>query len=80
MVPPPEFPAQAILSASEAHTRSVIGISDRTLALWVAENALVAHRHGAADAAQTVEMGGQSWRVATTLAPTTDEKETIAKP
>ena len=64
--------AKAILSAAEVHTKSVIGSSDRLVALWVAENRMVELRLGLAELPMTTQMAGRQWRVETRISETPD--------
>ncbi len=64
--------AGALLSAADTHTRSVIDISERTVALWVAENRLIELQMGTEAPADRVRMAQTQWQVETVLRPTSD--------
>ncbi|WP_049644900.1 type II secretion system minor pseudopilin GspI [Candidatus Rhodobacter oscarellae] len=64
--------AKALLSAAEAHTSSVVSVSDRVVALWVAENTLVELQLGANDPEDRLRMAQTQWQVEAVLRPTGD--------
>ena len=63
--------ATAILSATETHTRAVSAVTERRVASWVAQNALVSVSLAAA-AQDRVRMGSTDWNVAIARVSTRD--------
>ncbi len=63
--------SSVILSATEAHTRSVTAVTERTLARWVAQNAITEIELGGI-LTPSVQLGGTSWIVRLERAATTD--------
>lgn len=63
--------ATAILSAAEAHTRSVTAVHERTLARWVAQNAMTGFDERL-DVPDIMQMGRMEWRVRTDQTDTRD--------
>lgn len=70
--------ATAILSAAQRHVGSIVEVSDRLTARWIAENRLVELAHGAPEPTELVRMGGQQWSVRTTFGTTADPDLTRA--
>lgn len=64
--------AKAFLSAAETYTQSAIAVTDRVVALWVAENRLTEIYSSQIDVPNSVEMAGKRWRVATVVTATRD--------
>ncbi|WP_299613660.1 type II secretion system minor pseudopilin GspI [uncultured Tateyamaria sp.] len=63
--------SSVILSATEAHTRAVTAVTDRTIARWVAQNAMVQLEAGR-EMSGTVRMGGTEWEVRVDQSATPD--------
>ena len=63
--------ATAILSATETHTRTVAAVTERRIAGWVAQDALVSLSITGA-APTPVRMGQRDWQVTTTQTATRD--------
>ena len=66
--------ASTVVSQSGAFSSQLFRLEDKTLALWVAQNALdgarLAERPPAAGKPVEVEMGGKNWYVSTRVQPT----------
>lgn len=63
--------SSVLLSATEAHTRSVTAVTERTLARWVAQNAMTELELGGI-LTPSVQLGGTSWIVRLERAATAD--------
>ncbi|MEL7133259.1 MAG: type II secretion system minor pseudopilin GspI [Pseudomonadota bacterium] len=63
--------SSVILSATEAHTRSVTAVAERTIARWVAQNAMTELETGAAPTLRA-QMAGRNWVVSLGRAETAD--------
>ncbi|WP_370399927.1 type II secretion system minor pseudopilin GspI [Sulfitobacter sp. JB4-11] len=64
--------ATFLLSATERHSRNTIAVSDRMVALWVAQNRLVELEAGTLDLSEYVTLAGVRWLVTTALSETSD--------
>lgn len=63
--------SSVILSATEAHTRSVTAVNERTQARWIAQNAMTELELGYS-IAPSVQLGGTSWVVQLERSATAD--------
>ncbi|WP_299652007.1 type II secretion system minor pseudopilin GspI [uncultured Tateyamaria sp.] len=63
--------SSVILSATEAHTHTVTAVTDRTIARWVAQNAMV-QLEARREMSGTVQMGGTEWEVRVDQSATPD--------
>ncbi|MEM8654292.1 MAG: type II secretion system minor pseudopilin GspI [Pseudomonadota bacterium] len=63
--------SSVILSATEAHTRSVTAVTERTLARWVAQNAMTELELGGTPA-PSLQLGGTDWIVRLERSATVD--------
>ena len=64
--------ATTLLSAAQAHTRSITAVSERTIARWIAQNRIVELEFAPATAAETVQMAGAEWLVRAETSKTAD--------
>ncbi|MEO1554853.1 MAG: type II secretion system minor pseudopilin GspI [Pseudomonadota bacterium] len=63
--------ATAILSATETHTHTVTAVTERTVALWVAQNSMIELEEGR-KVPDTIRMGHMAWQVRADRAATND--------
>lgn len=64
--------ASFLLSATESHARNTAALSDRMIALWVAQNRVTQIEAGLSQQPGSITMAGASWRIRTAVTGTSD--------